>query len=92
MLIDIPTIELIATKIMSDLGAGYSESIYQVALFNKLVKLDPATTTEKSIPVVYENEVIGTCRADIVTSEHIIEIKAARAMPQGVGFQVLVFE
>jgi GxxExxY protein len=88
MLIEIETIKQIATKIMTDLGSGYSESIYQVALFNKLVKLDPSAVTEKSIPVVYDNELIGTCRADIVTSEHVIEIKAGRTMPLNVAFQI----
>ncbi len=78
----------LAEKIYSDLGAGYSEYIYQTALFNKLIKLDPSTLKEKNIPVVYENEVLGTCRADILTDTCVVETKATRTMPSGVANQL----
>jgi len=78
----------IAAKIMHDLGAGYSESIYQNALHRKLVRTDCTCVMEKNIPVVYEGDVLGTCRADIVTESHVIEVKAVRKMPSGVEKQV----
>lgn len=81
-------IKQIAAKIMADLGAGYSEVCYQTALFNRLIKIDPSTQKEKTAQVVYEGEVIGTCRADIVTSEHIIEVKATNSMPPKVIKQI----
>ena len=86
--IDTFDIQEMASRVMRDLGAGYSESIYQRALFNKLVKIDTAAAMEQTIQVVYEDEIIGTCRADIVTSHHVIEIKAVRTMPSNVGNQI----
>jgi GxxExxY protein len=78
----------IADKIMSDLGAGYSESIYQNAIFRKLILLDETSCMEKIIPVVYEGDMLGSCRADIVTMSHVVEVKAVRKMPSGAGKQV----
>lgn len=78
----------IADKIMQDLGAGYSESIYQNALHRKLARIDSTCIMEKIIPVVYEGDTLGICRADIVMDSHVIEIKAARKMPSGADKQV----
>jgi GxxExxY protein len=78
----------LARKIMEDLGAGYSECIYQNALRNKLLELDPECVKEKTIPVFYEGQLLGTCRADLVTSSHIIEVKAVKTMPSSVGHQI----
>ena len=81
-------IKAIATQIMRDIGAGYSEDNYQQAHFNKLVKIDPAAVKERTIPIIYDGESIGTCRADIVTTHHVIEIKAMRKMQSGVRNQI----
>lgn len=78
----------LASKIMGDLGAGYSESIYQNALHRKLARIDDSCVMEKIIPVVYEGNTLGVCRADIVLSSHVIEIKAVRRMPPGAEKQV----
>jgi GxxExxY protein len=86
--IDTFDIQEMASRIMIDLGAGYSENVYQRALFNKIIRIDPTTVMEQTIPVIYENEIIGTCRADIVTANHVIEIKAVRTMPSNVGNQI----
>ena len=78
----------LARTIMDDLGAGYSECIYQNALRNKLLELDPECVKERTISVHYEGQLLGTCRADLVTSSHIIEVKAVRTMPSSVGHQI----
>jgi GxxExxY protein len=88
VLIAAPQIKATADKIMADLGAGYSECIYQNALFNKLVKLDPSASMERTVPVIYDDEVLGTCRLDIVTKDAIIEVKATRRMPSNVCHQI----
>jgi GxxExxY protein len=85
---DTATITQLADRIMADLGAGYSESIYQNALHRKLIRIDATCVMEKSIPVVYDGDTLGVCRADIVTETHVIEIKAVRRMPSGAGNQV----
>ncbi len=77
-----------ATKIMKDLGAGYSETIYQNALHRKLARTDESCVMEKSIPVMYEGDMLGTCRADLVLDGHVIEVKAVRKMPSGAEKQV----
>ncbi len=87
-IVDTQDILDMANLIMRDLGARYSEAIYQRALFNKIVRVDHTTKLEQIIQVIYENEVIGTCRADIVTSTHVIEIKATSNMPASVGPQI----
>ena len=78
----------IATKIMKDLGAGYSETIYQNAMHRKLARLDGTCVMEKIIPVVYDGDTLGVCRADIVLEGHVIEVKAVRKMPSGAEKQV----
>ncbi len=85
---DTASIFQIADKIMQDLGAGYSESIYQNALHRKLARIDSTCIMEKSIPVVYEGDQLGVCRTDIVMDSHVIEIKAVRKMPYGACKQV----
>ena len=86
--VDTFDIQEMASRIMCDLGAGYSETIYQRALFNKISKIDTTAAMEKTVQVVYDDEVIGTCRADIVTAHHIIEVKAVRSLSSNVGNQI----
>jgi GxxExxY protein len=86
--IDTFDVQEMASRIIRDMGAGYSETIYQKALFHKLVKLDPTAVMEHTIQVLYDGEVVGTCRADIVTAQHVIEVKAVRSMPWNVGNQI----
>jgi GxxExxY protein len=78
----------VAEKIMADLGPGYTESIYQNAIHRKLARIDGTCIMEKAIPVVYDGDTLGVCRADIVLDSHVIEVKAARKMPSGVDKQV----
>lgn len=79
-IVSLDELEKMATVIMQNLGAGYSEDIYQRALFNQIVKLDPTARMEVSIPVLYDNDILGICRADIVTHEYFIEIKAMHSL------------
>ena len=84
----LPLITQAAHTIMADLGAGYSESCYQNALFNTIAKFDPSAQKEFTIHVIYDDQLIGTCRADIVTGQYVIEVKATRTMPPQVGHQI----
>ena len=86
--VDTIDIHEMASRIMLDLGAGYAECVYQRALFNKIVKIDPSAAMEQTVQVVYDNETIGTWRADIVTAYHVIEIKAVGKMSPTVGNQI----
>lgn len=63
-------------KILVDLGTGYSESVYQNALYNMIRKVDPSARIEQKIPIMYEAEYVGTLRADIMTDLVVIETKA----------------
>lgn len=75
-LITVDDIRRIAQEIFDDLGMGYIENNYQNALLLELRKLDRSCRTEVETPVLYKGRHIGWARADIVTSEYIIELKA----------------
>ena len=78
----------IAEGIMADLGGGHTEAIYQNALHRQLVRLDPTCTMELVIPIIYKGDTLGTCRADIVTMTHIIELKALPRQQARVALQM----
>ena len=88
MMLSADGIEAIARDLMAELGAGYAESIYRNALYTELVRLDPRTVMEQSVPIVFRGQYLGVCRADIVTTEYVLEIKAVRAVPPGVEHQL----
>ena len=69
-------IQAIARDLMAELGAGYAEGIYRNALYTELVRLDPKTVMERSVPIVFRGQYLGMCRADIVTTDFVLEIKA----------------
>ena len=59
---------------------GYSEAIYKTALYRELLCRDPVSVMEQTIPVIYKGHFLGTCRADLVTSDYVIEIKALKSL------------
>jgi len=81
-------IQAIARDLMAELGAGYAEGIYRNALYTELVRLDPKTVMERSVPIVFRGQYLGMCRADIVTTDFVLEIKALKAVPLGVEHQI----
>ena len=85
-------IESIACRIMAGLGVGYSEAIYRNALYHQVRVLDPKTTMEQTIPILYQGNFLGVCRADLITSQYVIEIKALKTVLPTVGNQVRMYQ
>ena len=70
-----------AMKVHSQLGNGFQEVIYQRALANEMRIAELAFTRELSMPISYNNEIIGKRRVDfLVENEVMVEIKAVTAM------------
>lgn len=82
------TIQTIARSIMSEMGAGYPEGIYRNALYKELIQLDPKTVMEQSVPIIFRGQYLGMCRADIVTTDFVIELKAIKTILPCVGHQI----
>jgi GxxExxY protein len=82
------TIQTIARGIMSEMGAGYPEGIYRNALYKELVRHDSRAVMEQSVPITFRGQYLGMCRADIVTTEYVIELKALKTVLPCVGHQI----
>ena len=84
----ITLVQSLARGIMADMGAGHSEAIYRNALAKELQARDPMTLVEHTVPIIFRGQFLGTCRADIVTSAYVIEIKALKTVLPSVGHQI----
>jgi GxxExxY protein len=63
-------------NIISSIGYGFQESVYQNGLCYELEKLNHEVKKEVVIRVMHEGHELGTVRADIVVDdEYIIEMK-----------------
>lgn len=75
------TIRQLISKVYRTLGPGYTESIYHNALEVLLRKHRMSYETERIIPIVFEDHVIGNLRADlIVEGSVIVELKSTRTL------------
>jgi len=72
----------IVEKITSELGIGYSESIYHEAMCVELRERGIKYTKEKNIEIKYKEIGVGFMRIDIYLEEYkiIIEVKAISKM------------
>ena len=70
----------ICNNIYNELGSGFSEAIYQKALFYDLIEHNYTVEIEKIIPIIYKGYNIGIGRIDIYIRNNginlIIELKA----------------
>lgn len=75
-------IKEIVEKITSELGIGYSESIYHEAMCVELREKGIKYTKEKNIEIKYKEIGVGFMRIDIYLEEYkiIIEVKAISKM------------
>ncbi len=64
-------------KVHSTLGNGFQEVIYQRALAIELEKAGLSFKREKEMPIIYDNQQIGTRRVDFFVEDKVmVEIKA----------------
>lgn len=64
------------TAVMRTLGTGYSESVYQNALSVHLTKLRVPHRCEVLCPIYYMGSCVGYGKADVVTDDCVVELKA----------------
>jgi GxxExxY protein len=80
--------DAIAQSVWSELGPGYSESVYhhafEIALRKKGIKYE----SEKIIPVFYDGLGVGNVRADIVLDNLVIELKSVAKLTEQFKIQL----
>lgn len=65
-----------ARKVMTHLGGGHTEAVYQNAMVLLLFSAGFPCLTEVNIPYFVNGICVGFGRADILTHSHVIELKA----------------
>ena len=74
----------------NDLGSGHKESVYKNALAKEFEKENIIYKKEVVLTVKYQDENVGTYRADFVVENKILlEIKAVEFMPKIYEIQLL---
>lgn len=67
--------------VYNELGYGFLERVFKNALYKELTKQGFDCSTERSIPVYYQGEVVGDFFADIIVDNTIIlELKAVKTI------------
>lgn len=67
--------------VYNELGYGFLERVYKNALYKELTKRGFDCSTERSIPVYYQGEIVGDYFADIIVDGIIIlELKAVKSI------------
>jgi len=79
-------------NVYNNLGFGHKEMIYQRALSKEFKKVNFNFEKEKSLPIIYEGEKVGTYKPDFVVEDKIvIEIKAVEIMPKSYETQLIYY-
>ncbi len=80
-------------NIISEIGLGHSEMIYQKCLQHSLRELDFKVEIEKTYPVIFDNIQVGYCRPDLVINDNIIlEIKTTLTLSKQAKAQLQKYE
>lgn len=80
--------EAIAQSVWSELGPGYSESVYHRAFEIALRKNQIQYESEKIIPVFYDGLGVGNVRADLVLDNIVIELKSVAKLTEQFKIQL----
>lgn len=89
---DLTQIIAIADTIWKTLGPGFSESVYHNAFEVELRALGIPYETERIIPIIYNNHVVGSVRADlIINNETVIELKSVLKLNESHRHQVGIY-
>jgi GxxExxY protein len=81
-------IEALATKIYSQLGAGYSERVYHNAMEVLLRREGVSYESERIVPIPFEGHIIGNLRADIImNNETVLEFKTIKTLNDAAELQ-----
>lgn len=82
----------IAKYVFNKLGPGYSERIYHNAMEVCLREQHISYETERIVPIIFDNHVIGNLRADLIIDRSIIvELKAVSCINNSVRNQTKTY-
>lgn len=70
------SMDSIAQHVYDTLGPGFSESVYHRAFEVALRKNGIQYETERIVPVVFDNHVVGNVRCDLIVGDTIVELKS----------------
>jgi GxxExxY protein len=80
--------EEFAQKIYSELGPGFSESVYHRAFEVLLRKEGIPYETERIVPIMFQGHIIGNLRIDLlVDNTFIVELKAVAKINEAARIQ-----
>jgi GxxExxY protein len=79
-----------AFEVHKELGAGFLEKVYEVALLRELAACGVGAASQVPLPVLYKGSPVGMYYADILVEKRIIlEIKVANSIDGAHEAQVL---
>ena len=79
-----------AYKVANTLGAGFLEKVYENALAIELKKSGLSVKQQYSLPVYYEDQLVGNYFADLFVEDSVIvELKAVRELVSEFSAQVI---
>ena len=79
-----------AYKVANTLGAGFLEKVYENALAIELKKSGLSVKQQYSLPVYYEDQLVGNYFADLLVEDSVIvELKAVRELVSEFSAQVI---
>jgi GxxExxY protein len=86
------TIKQLAEIVYTELGVGYSERVYHNAMEVLLRENGFKYETERIVPILFKEHVIGNVRADIVVeNEIILELKAVSVLNTMMSHQLKTY-
>jgi GxxExxY protein len=66
-------------RVAEILGSGYSEKVYENALYHELTKAGMEVVQQQRLPIVYDGVTVGLLAADLLVDGRIIvELKSVR--------------
>ena len=69
-------------EVYNNLGFGFLENIYSLAMERELVGRGMAVGREVSIPILYKGQFLTNHRADLIVNERVVvEIKSTEILP-----------
>ena len=79
-------------EVHNQLGPGYTENIYENALVQELRSRGITCERQRTVPVLYKGQRVGTYRLDLlVEGKIIVEIKAVSAITDVFKAQLLAY-
>jgi GxxExxY protein len=80
-----------AKEVFETLGPGFSESVYHTALETLLRIHNIQYESERVIPVMFKNHVVGHVRSDIIVDDTVVELKSVKNLKQEDIQQTLMY-